>query len=148
MSSIEERLGRDIAAVAGNVVVTDSDLQEARADLNERIDSRRRRDRRVIVAAAAAAAVLVAGGVTALLKIADDKGTALPAGPPSPIVESDAEWLSGDPPSFQLLQGVWRLDNGDVTLQFEPNGEGGVTEHRALFAHPGAEGTHSNPRHP
>src|SRR3954454_11558541 len=143
MSSIEERLTRDVADVAGNVVVTDSDLQEARADLNERIDSRRRRDRRLLVAAAAAAAVLVAGGVTALLEIVDDKGTARPAGPPSAIVDSDAEWLAGNLPTSQLLQGVWRLDNGDITLQFEPNGKVRFTEHGSLFAHPDATGTYA-----
>ena len=44
MSSIEERLARDIAAVTGGVVVTESDLRDARDAVDERIDSRRQRD--------------------------------------------------------------------------------------------------------
>jgi hypothetical protein len=57
MSTIEERLARDIAAVTGEVVVTESHLREAREEVDERIGNRRRRDRSVVVAAAAAAAV-------------------------------------------------------------------------------------------
>ena len=44
MSTIEERLARDIAAVTGGVVVTESDLRDARDAVDERIDSRRQRD--------------------------------------------------------------------------------------------------------
>ena len=39
MSSIEERLARDIAAVTGGVVVTDSDLRDARKGIDDRIGS-------------------------------------------------------------------------------------------------------------
>ena len=59
MSSIEERLARDIAAVTKGVVVTESDLRDARDAVDERIDSQRQRDRRRIVVAAAAAAVVI-----------------------------------------------------------------------------------------
>ena len=46
MSSIEERFARDIAAVTQGVVVTESDLRDARNAVDERIDSKRQRDRR------------------------------------------------------------------------------------------------------
>ena len=58
MSSIEERLARDIAAVTGGVVVTESDLRDARDAVDERIESRRQRDRRTVLAAAAAAVLV------------------------------------------------------------------------------------------
>ena len=61
MSTIEERLSRDIEAVTGGVVVTESDLRDARAEVDERIESRRQRNRRRGVAAAAAAAAVVVG---------------------------------------------------------------------------------------
>ena len=65
MSSIEERLARDIAAVTGGVVVTESDLRNAREAIDDRIDSGHQRRRNGIVAAAAAAVLVVALGVTA-----------------------------------------------------------------------------------
>ena len=82
MSSIEERLARDIAAVTGGVVVTESDLRDARDAVDERIDSGRQRDRRRTVIAAAAAAVLILVlGVTAFLTLGGDDETAPPADP-------------------------------------------------------------------
>jgi hypothetical protein len=54
MSTIEERLARDIAAVMGGVVVTESDLRNAREAVEDRIEGRRKRGRRRTVAAVAA----------------------------------------------------------------------------------------------
>ena len=60
MSTIEERLSRDIEAVTGGIVVTDSELRDARVAVEDRIEGGRQRDRRRgLVAAAAAAAVVV-----------------------------------------------------------------------------------------
>ena len=82
MSSIEERLMRDIAAVTGGVVVTDSDLREASNAVHESIEGYRRRNHRRTVAVAAAAAVaLVAAGVTTYLLMSDDSATTQPVGP-------------------------------------------------------------------
>lgn len=143
MSSIEQQLVRDIAAVTGGVVVTDSDLREARAEIDELIDSRHRRNRRRTVAAAAAAAVLVAGGIAAALSLSDDDGSARPAGRPTPVVDPDADWLTGTAPTAALIQGVWRLDNGESLVQFAPNGQVRFTVRGALFADPDGIGTYS-----
>lgn len=144
MSSIEQQLMRDIAAVTEGVVVTDSDLREARNDIGELIDSRRRRDRRRTVAAVAAAVVLVAGGVTAFLTLGDDDGGApRPAGRPTPAVDPDADWLTGAVPTDALIQGVWRLDNGGLTLQFQPDGTARIDGHGTLFSHPDTVGTYT-----
>ena len=59
MSSIEERLARDIAAVTGGVVVTESDLRNAREAVDERIDIEQQRNRRRPWDAVAAAAVVI-----------------------------------------------------------------------------------------
>jgi hypothetical protein len=81
MSSIEERLARDIAAVTGGVVVTESDLRNARDEVDERIDGQRQRNRRRTAIAAAAAAVLILTlGVTALQTLGGNDETA-PATP-------------------------------------------------------------------
>ena len=64
MSTIEERLSRDIEAVTGEIVVTESDLRDARADVEDRIEGERQRDRRRGVVAAAAAAAVVVGVAT------------------------------------------------------------------------------------
>jgi hypothetical protein len=84
MSSIEERLVRDIAAVTRGVVVTDSDLRDAQAAVAERIGNVRQQDRRrsaVAVAAAAAAVVVLLLGLAAYLTIGGDDKAAPPAGP-------------------------------------------------------------------
>lgn len=142
MSSIEQQLVRDIAAVTEGVVVTDSDLREARNKVDELIVTRHRRDRRRTVAAVAAAVVLVAGGVTAFLTLGDDDGAVRPAGPPK-VVDPDADWLTGAAPTTQLVQGVWRLDNGDSIVQFEPNGQVRFTVRGSLFTNPDGTGTYS-----
>ena len=69
MSSIEERLARDIAEVSRGVVVTDSDLRDARAAVDDRIGSGRQQDhrRRRLAAAAAAAVVVLLLGLAAYL---------------------------------------------------------------------------------
>lgn len=142
-SSIEERLARDIAAVTGGVVVTESDLRDARGAVDERIDSRRQRDRRRTVIAVAAATVLIfIVGVTAFLTLGGDRETAPPANPRPTTSDPEAEFLTGRAPSPDLLQGVWRLDNGGVQMRFAaPNVISFDTAGR-LFHNPGVHGTY------
>jgi hypothetical protein len=94
MSSIEERLARDIAAVTGGVVVTESDVWDAREEVDERIDSRRRRGRRnkVLTSVAVAAAVVAVVGGVAVLDRDDTGGGPQPAEPP-PTKPSAAYFL-------------------------------------------------------
>ena len=81
MSSIEERLARDIAAVTGGVVVTESDLKDAREAVDERIDSSQRRRRRLALGAAVAAVVVPIVAVTAVGVLGDPES----ATPVSPV---------------------------------------------------------------
>ena len=135
MSSVEERLARDIAAVTGGVVMTRAELQEAREALEERIDTRRRARHRSL-GIAAAAVVLVAGGVAAYVASdGDPKGV----GPAEKGTEertrtmgdADREFLVGTPATVADLAGVWRLDNAarayqfsdDLTVRFHDSGK-------------------------
>ena len=144
MSSIEERLVRDIAAVTGGVVVTDSDLREARKAVDERIDRTRRRSRRrAFAVAAAAVVVLAAAGVTAFELANDDDATVRPAGPTPTVNDPYADFLTGAAPTVQLLSGVWRLDNGGVLVNFGANGTVQFDEQGTLFSHPVTTGTYT-----
>lgn len=150
MSSIEERLVRDIAAVTGGVVVTDSDLREARKAVDERIDrSRRRNRRRTVVVAAAAGVVLAAGSVTAFELLGDDDSATRPAAPAptaptAPTVNDPyADFLTGAAPTRQLLSGVWRLDNGGVLVHFGADGTVQFDPHGTLVSHPLSTGTYT-----
>ena len=91
MSSIEERLIADIAAVTGGVVVTESDLRDAHESMHDRIESKRKQDRRrSLIGAAAAAVVAIAVGATVLQALDDDK-----AAPPTPTLTTSPD---GRPP--------------------------------------------------
>ena len=140
--SIEERLARDIAAVRGGIVVTDSDLWEARAELTERINGKRSRGRFGVAAAAAAAVLLAAGSVVAFRALDDDDRASLPANPPPAVVDPDADHLTGSAPTRQLIQGVWRLDNGRLVVQFDADGTVRFDEQGTLFSHPTTTGTY------
>ena len=121
--SIEERLARDIEAVTRGVVVTESDLRDAWGDIDDRIESDRRDRRRSVLAMAAAAVIALVLGVGALLTLQGDKTSAPPAndGPsPTPSVDPDADFLTGDAPTHENIRGVWRLDDGGVLMRFAP----------------------------
>ena len=143
MSGIEELLARDIAAVTGEVVVTDSDLQEAHSELIERINvSHRHRRIRVAALAAAAAVVIVAGGITTFALRDDDAGTR-PLAPAPTATDPYADFLTGSAPTPELLGGVWRLDNGGVLVKFGADGTVLFDRHGTLMSHPFAAGTYA-----
>lgn len=144
MRSIEERLSLDIAAVTEGVVVTESDLWEARRAVDERVKSKRRRDRLRTVALVAAAAVVVAGAGAAAFGALGGQGTVVPAGP-GPTVPADdpfAYWLTGDLPTAQLIDGFWREDDGGLSLLFTQEGTVQLDAQGALYSNPGAWGTY------
>ncbi len=144
MSSIEERLARDIAAVTGGVVVTESDLHDAREVLDERIDRKRVRDRARTVGVAAAAAVVVAiVGVTAFQTLSNEDDPAPPAdsGPTTPV-DPEARFLTGKAPTPQLIEGVWRVDNGTLLLRFSSDGTVQLDDGGQLYSDPLAFGTY------
>ncbi|RYP83683.1 hypothetical protein EKO23_18170 [Nocardioides guangzhouensis] len=143
MSSIEERLARDIAAVTRGVVVTEQDLRNASNAVDERLDTQRRLGRRrTLAAVAAAAVVLPIVGVGVYRTLGDDR-SAPPAGPapaPSPSVDVNADFLAGDAPTPDLLQGVWRVDDGVVHLRFSAPDYVASDDRGRLFDDPAVEG--------
>jgi hypothetical protein len=140
MSSVEERLSRDVAAVTGGVVVTESDLRIARDAVMERIDNRRSRGRRLTVIAAAAAAVLVLIlGVVAFQTLGGEAKTAPPADQ-GPTSDPFADFLTGRAPTTDRVQGVWRLDNGGVLMRFAPPDLVSFDTSGRLFEDPGVQG--------
>ncbi len=145
MSSIEDRLARDIAAITGGVIVTESDLRDAREAVDHRYDSRRQQGRRRIVIAAAAAAVLIpVAGFAAFQTLgSDDKSAPQPAEPgPTDAVDPNADFLTGDAPTAQLIDGLWRLDNGELLLLFGEDGTVRFDTHGTLFSDPVMAGTY------
>jgi hypothetical protein len=144
MSTIAERLARDIEAVTGGVVVTESELKEARDVLEGRIDSRRKHDRRRILAVAGAAAIVIpVVGFIAFQTLGDDDKSAPPVNP-APTTRADPyeDFLTGRAPTPDLLKGVWRVDNGTTLLRFSPPNRIALDDRGRLFADPGAEGTY------
>ena len=145
--SIEERLARDIAEVTRGVVVTDSDLRDARTAIDDRLSSRRQADpRRTAVAAAAAAVLLLVAGIAAYVTIGGDNKTAPPTAPgpsASPSVDFDAEFLTGSAPTTDLVEGVWRLDNGGVLMRFTARGRVSWDLGGRLFESPRIQGTYA-----
>jgi hypothetical protein len=143
MSSIEELLVRDIAAVTGGIVVTDSDLREARDAVNERIYGRRSRLRRGgVVAVAAAAVVLVAVAAAGVLALRDDKAASQLGGSGPDLGDPDTAYLSGQAPTLELIKGVWREDNGNSMVKFSADGTVLFDRHGTLFSHPATAGTY------
>jgi hypothetical protein len=144
MSSIEERLVRDIAAVTGGVVVTESDLRDARDEIDDRLDSGRQRDRRRTVLAAAAAAVLVLVlGIAALQTLGGDDKTAPPVHPGPTPSDAQADFLAGSVPTPDLIQGAWRLDNGGLLMRFAPPNRISFDFDGRFFQNPGVQGTYA-----
>ena len=142
MTTIEERLARDIAGVQGGVVVTESDLWEARGEIDELIVERRQRDRRRTRAGAVAAAAVVAVAGIVVFQVQGDDDGATPSGPGPSISERDAAYLTGKPPTLELLQGVWRLDDGGTLVRFGPDGTVQIDQHGTLYSQPVATGTY------
>lgn len=146
MSTIEERLVRDIAAVTGGVVVSDSDLRDAREAVDERIVLQQRRGRRRVLAATATAAVVIPIlGIAAFQTWGDDADSAPPpANPaPSPSVDINADFLEGDAPTPELLQGLWRVDNGTLLLRFSSPDKVAFDSVGRIFRDPGMVGTYA-----
>lgn len=143
MSGIAERLARDIAAVTGGVVVNETDLRAARSALHERIESRRRPDR-VRTAAAAAAVIALAGlGVTAVATLDKNDAMTQVAGPRMPEDPLDAGYLTGRAPTAQVVEGVWRLDNGETIVKFDKSGTVQFDDHGTLFSGPVTTATYA-----
>ena len=150
MSSIEERLVRDIAAVTGGVLVTEPDLKDAREELDERIDSRRQHDRRrAVIAAAAAAIVIIVVGVAAFLSAAATTGRHRPC-QPGPTTSDPRGGLPHrertDPrPAPRESGGV---DNGTMVMRFSPPDVISFDNGGQLFARPGRPRHVRDPRRP
>ena len=83
----------------------------------------RGRDRRRTVAVVAAAAVVVAGvGFAAVQTLVGDDGTVVPAGGGGPTDDVYADFLTGEAPTPENLNGFWRVDNGNTMVRFQTDG--------------------------
>jgi hypothetical protein len=140
MSTIEDRLRRDIATSTGGVVVTESDLLNAREELGDRIDSRKRRDRFRVLAVAAAAAVVIPLVAVGVIRTqgADDPVSPANSGPIAPSM--DDSFLKGSPPTPNRLEGIWRIDNGFGLVRFESGTRISAAESGLLFDDPEFDG--------
>jgi hypothetical protein len=127
--------------------VTESDLRDARVAVAEQVERRRQRNRRRgVVAAAAAAAVVV--GVATWQGLSDEDPAPSPAPPvpsPSGLSDEDAAFLTGEAPTPDLLQGVWRLDNptsSHLLVLFTADGAIAYDDTGELSKNPLATGTY------
>lgn len=143
MNSIEDRLVRDIAAVTKGVVMTEKDLLYARDAIDERVATGRRRDRRRTVALVAAAALVVAGaGVAAFQLAGGDERTVVPADSRPTVDDPHADFFSGVPPTVELIDGFWRLDNGGISMLFDEDGTVQIDDRGAVISDPATTGTY------
>jgi hypothetical protein len=140
--SIEEQLQRDIAAVTGGVVVTDSDLREARDAVEGRVDETRRRNRLVTAGAAAAAVVIPLAGFAVFQVLDEDEvGPAEPApAVPSP---SGAEFLTGSDPTGEDVEGLWRVDNSTMLIMFDADGTMQYDDAGSVYSSPTVLGAYA-----
>ncbi len=144
MSSIEERLVEDISAVTRGVVVTGSDLWEARTAVDDLIESRHRRPRRRTAALTAAAALAIgAVGVTAFVDLDGGDQASQLAGPGPDLSRPDTDHLTGSAPTPQLVRGVWRVDNGETMVRFDEDGSVSFDDRGTLFSRPVTTGTYA-----
>jgi hypothetical protein len=144
MSSIEARLERDIAAVTKGVVVTERDLVDAQDAIDERLDAGRGRDRRRTIAVVAAAAVVVAGvGFGAIQTLSEDDATMTPASGGEPADDVYADFLSGEAPTPENLNGFWRVDNGNTMVRFQTDGTVQFSDQGAVISDPVTIGTYT-----
>lgn len=115
--------------------MTESDLRDARDVIERRMGGRRRHGRRsTIIAAAVAAVVVPVLGVVAFQTMGGDDKTAPPADPAPIPSDPDADFLTGAAPSPEVLEGVWRLDNGTTVLRFGTDGRVFLDSKGTLFA--------------
>ena len=145
MSTIEERLSRDIEAMTKGIIVTESDLRYARVAVDERAASQRQRNRRRGVVAAAAASALVVGVATwqGLSSEGTTPSPTPPAPSPSPLTDMEQEFLTGDVVTAGILPGVWRLDNGSTLFLFTPDGRFSFDDTGQLTTDPRVDGTYA-----
>ncbi|MEO8329399.1 MAG: hypothetical protein ABI586_05280 [Candidatus Nanopelagicales bacterium] len=141
MSSIEEQLVRDIAAVTKGVIVTESELLDARGAVDDRIDSKRQRARRrTVVAVAAATVVVAAAGAIALQTVGGDGKAQVLANPSPTVSDLYADYFVGALPTPALIDGFWRLDNGDMSILFREDGTVQIDEQGMVYSNPAAWG--------
>jgi hypothetical protein len=146
MSTVEEQLAQDIAEATRGVVVTDSDLRDAWAGINDRIESERPDRRRTVVAVAAAAVIVLVLGVAAFLTLDGDDTAAPPAKPgpsPTPSIDNHADFLVGRPATDEALRGIWRLDNGGVIMRFAAPDLVSIDREGRVFENPGIQGRYA-----
>ena len=104
----------------------------------------RGRDRRRTVAMVAAAAVVVAGvGFGAIQTLSEDDATVTPASGGEPADDVYADFLTGEAPTPENLNGFWRLDNGQTMVRFQTDGTVQFSDQGAVISDPVTIGTYT-----
>ena len=139
MTSIEDRLARDIRAVTDGVVVTEADLESAREALDDRLDTRRQRDRRWVLAAAAVAIpALGYGAFTAWDDYPRSDGETQPAS-----ADPVDDFLSGPAPTPGDLEGLWQVEDGTILVRFSAPDVVALDDTGRVLSDPAVTGTYA-----
>lgn len=143
MNTIEEQLTRDFEVVTGQMVVTDSELTQARTAIGERLQvSREGARRRRLALGVVAAVVLPVCTVAVVRAVGEMKSAAAPVSRPTDPTAEDL-FLAGGPPTTEALSGVWRVDNGTMLVWFSGTDEVALDNRGRLFADPLMKGTYA-----
>ncbi len=145
MSSIEERLVRDIC---GRDERCRRDRKRPvgcpKMQWTNALTASRGRDRRRTVAVVAAAAVVVAGvGIGAFQALSDDDATVTPASGGEPAADAYADFLVGEAPTPENVNGFWRVDNGTIMVRFQTDGTVQFSDQGAVISDPVTIGTYT-----
>ena len=88
---------------------------------------------------------MVLVGVAGWQGLRGDDARPSPAEPPSPtpseLSAEEEEFLAGDAPTPELLEGIWRLDNGVLLMSFTADGGIRYDERDGLFTSPAVAGS-------
>jgi hypothetical protein len=118
--------------------MTQSDLQRSPSSIDEPPASSRRRFGAPLAAAVAVLAVV--GGVVAYQVLGDDDPSSS-SDKPEQASDPDANFLSGQAPTSELVQGLWRVDNDHRVLLFGEDGTFRYTDLGQVVTSPSVTGT-------
>ena len=144
MNDIEQLLARDVAAVKAAVVVTEAELRDAQETVREAFETQTERRRRRLLLAVAAAAVVLPALAYGTARVWDDASApAAPAhqGDKDPTAQGD-DFLVGDAPTPERLDGVWRVDNSTLLVLFRRDGTVQYDDRGTLYADPKGSGSY------
>jgi hypothetical protein len=103
---------------------------------------RQRNRRRAVVGALATAATVAVVGAVAFQTLGDDTESAPPANGGQTPFDPYAAFLKGTPPTTALVDGIWRVDNGEVSVMFGEDGTVQFDDRGGVVSNAAATGTY------